>query len=594
MNKLPINLLLVEDSSVLVLWMTEIFSEIIENFNVAVNGIQGLELYHKLKPDLIITDIQMPEMNGLDMVGHIRKVDNNVKIIIVSAYNQSNFFLEALNHGVDGFLLKPIMTDNLLEIIYKISKIILNEKELKEKTFQLTESEKKFRTYIEYAPDGIFVFDEKGKIIDFNNAALNLTCLKPEQLTNPVPTDKFGVNDLFNPHIFSQMIAVSKFSDEYIFTHCSVNWKCIAIDIVKINDSKYIGYCKDITERKINEQKIRESEDKYRSLFENNQLSVGIGTMDGFIVEVNESLCNLFGYSYSELTNKFEIKKLYANQQQRTEIIHELKSKGRIKDKEIEFRRKDGTLIYGCINITNINLNSRQCIMTTIYDITERKQTERRILNAIIETEEKERSHFAQELHDGLGPVLSTTKMYLQALADSTAKDQIHFITDKVHHTIDEAIQSLTEISNNISPHILRNFGLISAIRSFTDKLKETRNINVIFKSNFNEKLFELIEITLYRVVIELIHNTIKYAKAQNITINLTKNKEKIFLEYTDDGKGFDVTKVYKLKKGMGLFNIKNRIQTFKGSFDISSQPAKGVRITIEIDISGFRYSKTN
>ena len=99
---------------------------------------------------------------------------------------------------------------------------------------------------------------------------------------------------------------------------------------------------------------------------------------------------------------------------------------------------------------------------------------------------------------------------------------------EKIALTIDEAINGIKEISNNLSPHILHNFGFVAAIKTFIDKLKGLRKINIKFKYNTDERFDEKIEITLYRILIELINNTFKHADASTVLIKFVNNNNEI------------------------------------------------------------------
>jgi signal transduction histidine kinase len=218
-------------------------------------------------------------------------------------------------------------------------------------------------------------------------------------------------------------------------------------------------------------------------------------------------------------------------------------------------------------------------------DITERKLAQQKIYNAVITAEEKERSRVAKELHDSVSPILSTTKLYAQTLNDFKDRKERETIMKKIGDNINDAIQSISEISSNLSPHILQNFGLVTAVRSFTDKIKETKKIKFTILSDFDDHLSENIEFTLYRVCIELINNTIKHALANEVFLNFEKKKD-ILLTYKDDGKGFDYEKVIQKRKGMGLFNLTNRIESLNGKITFSKKENKGIIIKIKIPLN--------
>ena len=217
-----------------------------------------------------------------------------------------------------------------------------------------------------------------------------------------------------------------------------------------------------------------------------------------------------------------------------------------------------------------------------------RRLTEKMFLNAIIQAEEKERKRFAKELHDGLGPLLSTVKMSVSSLAQlkhDSASDDIVKNTEMI---INEAIKSLKEISDNLSPHVLDNFGLLRALRNFTNKINATRAIYINLESNLGNERFETnIEVVLYRVICELINNTIKHAKAKKIDISLMKEEKKLTIAYKDNGKGFNKAKLMEQNsnRGMGLSNIFSRINSLKGEISIESEPGKGTMVNIKVKI---------
>ncbi|TDN99850.1 sensor histidine kinase [Sunxiuqinia elliptica] len=216
-----------------------------------------------------------------------------------------------------------------------------------------------------------------------------------------------------------------------------------------------------------------------------------------------------------------------------------------------------------------------------------RRLTEKMFLNAIIQTEEKERKRFAKDLHDGLGPLLSTVKMSVSSLAQLEHDKASQEIVANTEMVINEAIKSLKEISDNLSPHVLNNFGLLRALRNFTNKINATKAIRIQLKSNLaDERFSNNIEVVLYRVVCELINNTIKHASAKNISIDLQHQEGALSIDYRDNGKGFNKEKLEELPMmgGMGFSNIYSRINSLKGDIQIESEPKKGTHVYIQVN----------
>lgn len=215
-----------------------------------------------------------------------------------------------------------------------------------------------------------------------------------------------------------------------------------------------------------------------------------------------------------------------------------------------------------------------------------RRLTEKRILNTIISTEEKERIRFSKDLHDGLGPLLSSVKLSVSALSKMEPDDSKREIIRNADYAIEEAIKSLKEISNNISPHILNNFGVVRAVTNFINKLTLPAYLKINFDTDLRGRRFTSnIEAILYRVICELVNNAIKHADPSQIDISLRfEGKDNIRLTVSDNGCGFVPDDEH--RHGMGLSNISSRISSLKGDMKIDSAPGKGTRVSIGISVN--------
>lgn len=212
----------------------------------------------------------------------------------------------------------------------------------------------------------------------------------------------------------------------------------------------------------------------------------------------------------------------------------------------------------------------------------QRRITERRILNTVLRTEEKERLRFSKDLHDGLGPLLSSAKMSVSALSAGNGDERSREILQNASYVIDEAIRSLREISVNLSPHILNDFGLSRAISNFINKLPRS-GMQILFSTNLRGERFDMdIEVILYRVVCELINNSLKHSGATEASISLVRVGSLIRLDYRDNGRGFDTGES---QAGMGIANIHSRVSSLKGECALESRPGHGMKAIIEVPI---------
>lgn len=214
-----------------------------------------------------------------------------------------------------------------------------------------------------------------------------------------------------------------------------------------------------------------------------------------------------------------------------------------------------------------------------------RRETQNKVLSAVIRTEERERQRFAKELHDGLGPLLSVVKMLLSGLDVNNPTEVNGKIKQNLVQAVDESITSVRDISANISPHILNNFGLEDAVEAFIKKLRLAQNIDIKFTTDIGGRRFSYnIEVIMYRVICELINNTLKHAEASRIRIDLLLSDDVLYLEYSDNGIGFDVDREA-TKYGMGLDNMQYRLRSGSGDIEIVSERGKGMRASAFIKL---------
>lgn len=216
----------------------------------------------------------------------------------------------------------------------------------------------------------------------------------------------------------------------------------------------------------------------------------------------------------------------------------------------------------------------------------QRQFVSRRILSAVIRTEEKTRSTFSKELHDGLGPLLSTAKMSLSALSspDLTPAQREKIISNTTN-IINESIASLREISNNLSPHVLNDFGLVRGLRNFINKNTALYGIKLQFYSNIEDQRFDRdTEVTIYRTVCELFNNSLKHSGCTLITFTLLRKTNELQVYYSDNGRGFSIRPVE--DRGMGLSNITSRINSINGKIEIISCEGSGMSATIYLPIT--------
>lgn len=200
---------------------------------------------------------------------------------------------------------------------------------------------------------------------------------------------------------------------------------------------------------------------------------------------------------------------------------------------------------------------------------------------AEITTLEKERARIATDLHDELGPYLSAAKMRINALDVLADDDRENLV--KINEHLDLIIHRMREISGDLMPNTLIRKGLVVGIEEFIHNISKPSGLQIHFLPTASCEFPFPQRIHLYRIVQEIVHNTIKHAKATVLNIELKGSADRVFLVSEDNGVGFDYTTVLDEKLGLGLRSLLSRIEVMGGEMFIESKSGKGTRYVFEI-----------
>lgn len=224
-------------------------------------------------------------------------------------------------------------------------------------------------------------------------------------------------------------------------------------------------------------------------------------------------------------------------------------------------------------------------ILLTAKDITLQLKTERLIIRTIIDTEEKERSRLAKDLHDSLGQPLSAIKFFISTLAGSLMNEEDRAILIKSNEILTEVMTDMRNICFHLMPTTLEEFGLFQAVKEICSKTRYRKKINFLIKeSGLFPKLSKELEIDIYRVIQEFINNALRHGEASKISIKFNCFKKSLKITLLDNGKGFDYSQIR--NRGMGLQNVKSRIKSHNGEIIITSEIGKGTRYLLDIPVN--------
>ncbi|WP_010179896.1 sensor histidine kinase [Aquimarina agarilytica] len=296
-------------------------------------------------------------------------------------------------------------------------------------------------------------------------------------------------------------------------------------------------------------------------------------------------------------------------QQELKQLINS--QKGTILNHEFEVSFKHTPIDWMDISIFPINKNKGIVeYLIVCLDISKRKKAQNKIdilredkiktesaiqkskASLIVEAQEEERKRIAKDIHDSIGQMLTALKFNIESL-DPTQNEKFIDKVDVLKEQTKNIILGVRMATFNLTPPELLDYGVITAIQKMTNQLNKFTKTEIIFENNVEDNLrFEtLVETNLYRVTQESINNAIKYAEATYILVSMKKTDQLLSISITDNGKGFDPSKMPKTPKdtsegGMGLFFMKERMEYINGRVFLNSTPSSGTRVVINYPIA--------
>ena len=271
-----------------------------------------------------------------------------------------------------------------------------------------------------------------------------------------------------------------------------------------------------------------------------------------------------------------------------------LKDQQRITRLKEEKARQERNIIYGVASIVVVIL----ILFFVLFRMRTRKnriiaeqriqklEDEKKLMAAqsVMVGQEKERERIARELHDGIGVLLSTASIHFSSVESKTDKETAEMLK-KANKMLREAHKEVRKISHNMMPGVLSKFGLREAIEDLFENVEDAGEIEVDLDITCGEgRLSQNMEIMIYRIIQEMINNTLKHAKATRIVFSVARTEEAVRMEYRDNGIGFDEEKLPR-GKNLGLSGIRSRVEYLGGTIELKSEKGKGTSYSVSIPL---------
>lgn len=304
---------------------------------------------------------------------------------------------------------------------------------------------------------------------------------------------------------------------------------------------------------------------------------------DSMVKETNIKQINVLGAIYETSKQNQEITRLQIEKDKQTANAKHKTALNQLFIASLIILLIVGLLVY--LNLKKgVQLSRKEQALQHQKIIELEKDKQLLTIDAMLKGQEEERSRIAKDLHDGLGSLLSGTKLSFMNVKDTlilTPDNAALF--DKSLKMLDNTIGDLRKVAQNLMPEALVKFGLHEALRDFCESIQSTTGLRVLYQ-HFGEerKLDSTAQIFIYRIIQELVNNVVKHAEATEVIVQLATSNDKTVITVEDNGKGFNADTLSHTK-GAGMANIRYRMQYFNGTFDIVTSPGKGTSVNVEL-----------
>jgi PAS domain S-box-containing protein len=354
----------------------------------------------------------------------------------------------------------------------------------------------------------------------------------------------------------------------------------------------------EIEERKQAEKALRESEERFRTIFEKSRDAICVIDEGGHHLMVNEAMCELTGVSREELLKAHYSAFMDVDTY---DLMEENWSRRKRKEPapsryEFELIRPDGDIRIVENVPAVIQLPDTPVTLAILRDVTERRRMEDALgsmRSKLLNLQESEHSKISRVLHDTIGQnisILDFNIATIEEVLDKASRKRISGLIDNMRSVIRETGDKLRDISSGLHPRLVQELGLVEGIRSFIDRFRRTTGLQVeSFVLADQLQVEESIAVNIYRIIQETFTNIVKHSKCSSVLFDMKVEDGRLGVVIKDDGTGFSLEDVSQRdieQRGMGLFIMEERAKAIGGRLQIHSEPDQGTELKVEVPLN--------
>jgi PAS domain S-box-containing protein len=613
----------------------------------ASNGLDGVEKARELHPDLILFDIGLPKLNGIEAARAVRQFAPETKLLFVTQESSSEVVRETLRLGAQGYVHKSHASSDLMQAVEAVlegrrfvsdglkfsdetdphagreewvqtgdNTWVSPLKDLANKTSGITpditvnnrtetsphESEERLRLVMNSVASGFYTIDLQGLVTYVNHAAAamfdraqdELLGRKMHEVTHHKHPDgtPFPASECPVLQTLSKGIELREYQDTFIRKDGSFFPVVYSASPLK-KDGQTVGVVigfRDDTQRRAAEQSVRESEERFRQVSNTAPVMIWMSDVD--------KLCTYFNRTWLEFTGRSldaEVGNGWTDGVHPEDLLPCMQTYSNAFDRrepfrmEYRLRRYDGEyrwVLDSGVPRFNADRTFAGYIGSAI-DVTERKLAEEvlsKMSQRLIEAQEEERRWVARELHDDICQRLSVLILNLERLSDAATAETRQGITRAIEQASNLS-DDMRVLSHQLHSSSLEYLGLAVAASSYCSQLSDQHKVAInIQLENIPADLSWEISLCLYRVLQEAMQNAIKYSGEGQFQVSIRGRANEIELRVRDSGIGFEPSEALK-DGGLGLTGMKERLKLVNGRISIDSQPQRGTTILASVPL---------
>jgi len=583
-----------------------------------------IALLEKEQFDIVLLDLSLPDSTGLDTLVRLRDAHPTVSVVVLTGTDDESLGIRSVQAGAQDYLVKALVNSENLSrsILYGIQRNTL-QIQLSTNAIDLEKSKKQLIRAQEIAKIGNFEIDPLTSTL--NTSSQFFAVMEIEDLGSSVKVSEFLDHSYVNDkeEIISKINAsVENREDanlEFRIDTESGQSKFVNVQLkYDKDDDKFLGTIQDITEFKKTKEDLKESEERYKTIFEQSDDAIYLTTNDGKFLEYNKSFVDLFGYEFEEF-NIINAGDLYAENTERDIILEEISKNGSVRDREIKLKSKSGKILHCNLSATLLTTVDGTSIgyHGILRDITEKKRTEelikaKELAERSSRIKEEFLAHMSHEIRTPMNVVIGMT----QLLSDlSPTKKQAEYLnalklsSDNLLRIINDILDFSKLEAGKLNLES-RPFKLDEIIDKIFQQFKYKAQEKTISLNTHIDKKAEVIlmgdPLRLTQVLTNLVSNSIKYTHKGYVSLDVSVLRETevsldLQFEVKDSGIGMSQSQMDKIfdsftqasedttrkygGTGLGLSITKNLIQLMDGSIEVDSTQGKGSNFKFKIKL---------